>query len=270
MRLIALLGDPVEHSLSPRFQNAAIQALGLDAEYRAIRCDAREVPRLIREITATGGAGNVTLPHKQVAATAVDRLAEGVIHTGACNTFWIEDGLVHGDNTDIVGISVALRGILPHGPAGMRALLIGAGGSARAAAYALIRDGVAELTILNRSPERARELADRFGSATTSITVPDSPDSLRGETFDLVVNATSLGLRSDDSLPLAPDAGVTFGAAFDLVYRPEETVWVRACRNAGIPAADGLEMLIQQGAAAFNRWWGIPAPIDVMRAAVAR
>jgi shikimate dehydrogenase len=270
MRLIALLGDPVEHSLSPRFQNAAIQALGLDAEYRAIRCEAREVPGLIREISAAGGAGNVTLPHKRIAAMTVDRPAEGVIRTEACNTFWVEGGIIHGDNTDIVGVSVALREILSRGPAGMRVLLIGAGGSARAAACALILDGVTELTILNRSFSRARELADRFGSPTTSVAVRDSADSLRGETFDLVVNATSLGLRSGDPLPLAPDADIVFRAAFDLVYRPEETAWVRACRDAGIPAADGLEMLIQQGAAAFARWWGFPAPMEVMRAAVAR
>jgi shikimate dehydrogenase len=270
MRLITLLGNPVEHSLSPRFQNAAIRALGLDAEYRAVRCEGPEVPGLIREIATAGGAGNVTLPHKAIAAATVERPTDAVTRTGACNTFWFEDGLIHGDNTDIAGFLVALRELVGTGPAGMRVLLIGAGGAARAAAYALTLERAADVTVLNRSGARARDLADRFGTPTTSFDSRESIDSLRGEVFDLAVNATSLGIHAGDPLPLAPDAGVEVRAVFDLVYRPEETALVHAWRAAGVPATDGLEMLLQQGAAAFSRWWGIPAPIDVMRDAIGR
>ncbi|MDR0788485.1 MAG: shikimate dehydrogenase [Gemmatimonadota bacterium] len=270
MRLIALLGNPVEHSLSPRFQNAAIRALGFDAEYRAIRCEASEVPGLIREITSAGGGGNVTLPHKEIAAAAVERATEAVQQTGACNTFWSESGLIHGDNTDIPGFTTALARLLGRSPAGMRVLLIGAGGAARAVAFALAQERASDVVVLNRSLDRARDLADSFSTPATSFSIHQSADLLRGETFDLVVNATSLGLKPGDASPLSPDMEIRPKAAFDLVYRPDETEWVRAWRAEGIPAVDGLEMLLQQGAAAFERWWGVPAPIDAMRAAVAR
>ncbi len=267
-RLIALLGNPVEHSLSPRFQNAAIRVLGLDAEYRAIRCEGPEVPGLIREITTAGGAGNVTLPHKEVAARSVDEPSDAVIRTGACNTFWLEAGRIHGDNTDVVGVSAAVESLLGRTAKGMRVLLLGAGGAARGAACALSDDGAREVVVVNRSIDRARDIADRFGSDGTTFLVLDSISSLRGEEFDLVVNATSLGIHAADPLPLDPDAKLRIAAGLDLVYRPGETEWVHRLRSAGIPAADGLEMLLQQGAAAFTRWWGRPAPVEAMRAAL--
>lgn len=267
-RLLALLGDPVGHSLSPRFQNAAIAATGVDGVYLALRCVADDVPGLLRGIARSGGGGNVTVPHKEVAARVIDRPTDAVLRTGACNTFWGEDGDVCGDNTDVAGFAAAVGTLLGRSLSGARVLLVGAGGGAAAAADAMTRDGADEVVIVNRTGRAARDLAGRFASSPTSFVVSESVHSLRGERFDLAVNATSLGLRQQDAPPIAPDAGVTFGAAFDLVYRPDCTSWIRAQQALGIPAADGLEMLLHQGAAAFTRWWGITAPLAVMRAAL--
>lgn len=265
-RLFALLGDPVSHSLSPSFQNAAIRALGLDAVFVALRCGADELPGLLRGIARAGGGGNVTVPHKALAARTVDHPSDGVVRTGACNAYWLEDGAIHGDNTDVAGASAAVAALLGRAPAGARVLLLGAGGAASAALCALADAGPERIVIANRTAERARALADRFRTPGVRIDVVDGADTLAGERFDLAVNSTSLGLKADDPLPLDPEAArVTVGAVLDLVYARGETRWVREMRARGLPAADGKEMLLQQGAAAFRRWWGMEPPLDVMR-----
>lgn len=267
-RVVALLGTPVSHSLSPVFQNAALRAAGLDAVYVALRCDAAVFPDLLRGIARAGGAGNVTVPHKEAAALAVERHTAAVERTGACNTFWLEGGEVWGDNTDVAGFAGAARALLGREPRGARVLLAGAGGAARAVLCALADAGADQVVVLNRTPERAAALAQAFGGGGPRLAVAGSAAELAGERFDLAVNATALGLRPDDPHPLPPDGGPELGAALDLVYAPDETAWVRAARERGVPAADGLEMLLRQGAAAFERWWGIPAPLDAMRAAL--
>ncbi len=266
-RVVALLGTPVSHSLSPVFQNAALRAAGLDAVYVALRCDAAAFPELLRGIARAGGAGNVTVPHKEAAMLAVERRTPTVERTDACNTFWLEGGEVWGDNTDVAGFAGAARALLGREPRGARVLLAGAGGAARAVLCALADAGADEVVVLNRSPERAAALAQAFGGGPR-LAVAGSAAELAGERFDLAVNATSLGLRPGDPHPLPPQGGPEYGAALDLVYAPDETPWVRAARERGVPAADGLEMLLRQGAAAFERWWGIPAPLDAMRAAL--
>lgn len=269
-RLLALLGDPVSHSLSPTFQNAAFRALGLDAVFVALRCGADELPGLLRGIARAGGGGNVTVPHKALAARTVERPSDAVVRTGACNAYWLEDGAVHGDNTDVAGAAAAVAAVLGRAPAGARVLLLGAGGAASAVVCALADAGVERIIITNRTPDRAHALADRFRAPGVRIDVMDAADALAGERFDLAVNSTSLGLKPGDPLPLDPDAArVEVGAALDLVYARGETRWVHAMRARGLPAADGKEMLIRQGAAAFRRWWGMEPPLEVMRAALA-
>lgn len=268
-RLFALLGDPVSHSLSPKFQNAALRALGLDAVYVALRCTADDAPGLLRGIARAGGGGNVTVPHKAVAAATVERPSDAVVRTGACNAFWLEDGAIHGDNTDVAGVRKAVGALLGRPPAGGRVLLLGAGGAASAAVCALADAGAERIVIANRTVDRARALADRFRAPGVRIDVAASADALAEDAFDLAINSTSLGLKSADPLPLDPDAaGPSLGAALDLVYAAGETRWVHAMRARGLPSADGKEMLIQQGAAAFRRWWGMDPPLDVMRAAL--
>lgn len=261
-RLFALLGDPVEHSLSPIFQNAALYASGIDARYMALRCSTEALPALLRGVAEAGGGGNITVPHKEIAMRAVDRLGDAARRTGACNSFGFGDGGIWGDNTDVEGFRRALHALLGSSSSGMRVLLVGAGGAARAAVCALLDDGAASITVVNRSADRTRRLAAQFGSPTSL----QLADRVPPDTFDLAVNATTLGLRAGDPLPLEPR--VRAGAALDLVYTPEETPWVRRMRERGIPAADGREMLLQQGAAAFRLWFGQEPPMDVMQRAL--
>lgn len=268
-RLLALLGSPVSHSLSPVFQNAAIRAAGLDGVYVALACGASELPGLLRGIARAGGAGNVTVPHKEAAVLALDRATAAVERTGACNAFWREDGRVVGDNTDVAGFAGAAAALLGGEPRGARVLLAGAGGAARAVLCALADAGTERVVVLNRTPERARALAASSGRGGLQVTCAGSPAELDGERFDLAVNSTVLGLRPDDALPLPTEGGPRYDAALDLVYAPGGTAWVRALGERGVAAADGTEMLLRQGAAAFERWWGIPAPLEAMRAALA-
>lgn len=266
-RLIALLGDPVDHSLSPRMQNAAFRAAGLDGVYLALRCDARTLPELLRAIATAGGAGNVTVPHKRLAATVVDRTTRQVDATGACNTFWTEGGEIHGDNTDVTGFREAVRALIG-APAGARALILGAGGAARAAVAALIEARADTVHLLNRTPARAAGIRDQLDPAGRRVGLV-RPDRLDREGYDLVVNATPLGLDPGDPLPLDLDRVARAGAVLDLVYSAERvTAWVAEARRSGLPAADGTAMLLHQGMAAFERWWQQPAPGDVMSEAL--
>lgn len=268
-RVLALLGDPVSHSRSPLLQNAAIRAAGLDGVYVALRCAPRELPGLLRGLALAGGGGNVTVPHKEAAYEAVDRCTDAAEATGACNTFWLADGEVWGDNTDVAGFTAALRVLLGRSISGGRVLVIGAGGAARAVVHALASHGAGRIVILNRTAERARELARRFGEAMARIDVVSSPAALAGDGFDLAVNATSLGLHADDPLPLDPERAPPIDAALDLVYGPGgETPWIRAMGSRGTATADGTEMLLQQGAASFRRWWGMEPSLRAMRMAL--
>jgi shikimate dehydrogenase len=256
-RVFALLGDPVAHSLSPTMQNAAFRALGLRAVYVALRCVSDDVAPLIRALTRAGGGGNVTIPHKEIAALAVDRRLDDAGEVGACNVFWSEDAAVHGANTDVEGL---LRALDPLEPPPGPWLIIGTGGGARAAAVAAARRG-SRVAVSSRSADRAgafeRWVAEREVE-------PASPRECR-----LVINATPLGLRADDPLPIDPAAAPAATVAFDMVYRSGETPWVRAMRAAGRRAADGRGMLVAQGAGALQRWFpGVAAPTEIMRAAV--
>lgn len=265
-RLVVLLGDPVSHSLSPTFQNAAIGEAGIDAIYVALRTPAEYVAATIRTIAYGGGAGNVTVPHKAAAAAAVDRPTRAVEVTGACNTFWLQDGEIHGDNTDAEGFRRAAESVTGRELGGLRILLLGAGGSASAVAWALSEAGAAHVVIANRTRSRAEALSERFSGGATRFSAGTVQEFV-GESFDLVVNATSLGLRPDDPPPLPADS-IDFAAAIDLVYKPDRTAWIRGLRDDGIPAEDGLEMLVQQGAAAFQRWFGEPPSMEAIRASL--
>jgi shikimate dehydrogenase len=265
-RLFVLLGDPVAHSLSPLIQNAAIRAAGVDAVYLALPCSRDDVGGLLRGVARAGGGGNITVPHKVRAARLVDVASPAVRLTGACNTFWLDKGRIHGDNTDVTGFDGAARALVGE-LTGLRVLLLGAGGAARAAACALLGAGAAGITVLNRSTARARGLRRALGHPPR-LGLSSSVRRLRREHFDLAVNATPLGLHAQDALPLPLDAVRDLGAVLDLAYAADCTAWVRVARDAGIPAMDGKEMLLQQAAAAFQDWWRRPAPLQAMRTAL--
>ena len=266
-RLLALLGDPVAHSASPAMQNAAFRASGVNGVYVALGCDGEDLPGLLRGIARAGGGGNVTLPHKERAVGLLDEPSEAVRRTGACNTFWgDEDGKVHGDNTDVEGFRRALEAFAPESAKGRRVLLLGAGGAARAVLVALLEAGAERVVLLNRTPERARAVARRIGGERARVAA--EPADVKGMAFGLVVNATRLGLAPEDPSPFDLDLLGDVDAAMDLVYAREPTAFVREAEARDVPASDGREMLVQQGAVAFERWWGKEAPVEVMREAL--
>jgi len=240
--------------------------LDLNGVYVALQASPDALVGFMRGLAMSGGGGNITLPHKEKAATVVEVRSEAVKRTGACNTFWLEEGKIHGDNTDVEGFSRALEAFLGGPPTGKKALVLGAGGSARACLVALMDGGVEEVHLLNRTRDRARAVARRIGGA--KVRVLDSGRQVDGGSYDLGVNTTSLGLGAGDPLPVDPSRLARAGAVVDMVYLPEPTPFVAAARNLGIRAVDGLEMLVQQGAVSFERWWGTRPSLEVMRTAV--
>ena len=256
-RVYALLGDPVAHSLSPAMQNAAFRALGLRAVYVPLRCAADDVPALIQALARAGGGGNVTVPHKEIAARTVTRRSDLAEAAGACNVFRAEDGRVVGDNTDIPGLLDAIAPLEP--PAGPW-LIAGTGGGARAAALAAAARGAAVAVCSRSNERRARFEVWARGRGVE----PADPAACR-----VLVNATPLGLHPGDPFPIEPGIAPGAAVALDLVYAAGETRWVRAMRAGGLRAADGRAMLVGQGARALECWFpGVDAPVEIMRAAV--
>lgn len=263
----ALLGRPVGHSLSPRLHRRAFRELGRDACYVALDSEDGEVEPLMRALARSGGGGNVTLPHKERAAVVLEAPAAAVRATGACNCFWRDpDGRLAGDNTDVEGFSGAVGEILGGGRPleGRIVLLLGAGGGARAVAHACLDGGVERVDVLNRTTRRARGLAERLGDERLRVLADRG--AVEGP-YDLVVNATSLGLRDGDRLPLRL-TGLDAGAAFDLVYGGGRTAWTEHADELGIRALDGREMLVRQAAASLCRWFGETPPLSTLRRAL--
>lgn len=261
-RLLAVIGDPVEHSLSPAMHNAACRVLGLDAVYVALRCSPEALAGVLTALAAIGGAGNVTVPYKEAAERCLARKTDLCARVGACNTFWSEDAQLVGDNTDVAGVLASLRQLGAEGAP--RWLLIGTGGAARAVAVAAA-EARAALHVLSRDAGRAERFVE-WARSRGAQAQPARDDVIP----DVAINATPLGLKESDPLPLNSARIQKLRAGLDLVYAPGETRWVRALRAAGVIAQDGREMLVQQGAAAFSRFFpGADAPMEVMRAAVA-
>jgi len=265
-RVFAVIGDPVAHSLSPVVHNAALQELGLDGVFIALHAAQEEMVGFIRGLARAGGGGNITLPHKEKAATVVDKPSAEVRRTGACNTFWARDGVIYGDNTDVEGFGRALDAFLGGPPEGYTVLVLGAGGAARACLVALMDRDVREVQLLNRTHERARAVARRIGGER--VRVLDGPKAAAGASFDLVVNTTRLGIDPDDPLPFDLEVLERAGAVVDIVYGPGITPFLARARHLGIRGADGSEMLLHQAAVAFQRWWGVEPSLEVMRNAM--
>jgi shikimate dehydrogenase len=262
-RLTGIIGMPVGHSLSPAMHNAAFAACGLNWAYLAFPVEPANVAAAIRGLAALGCAGlNVTIPHKRAVLASCSSATDAVGAIGAANTL-IPDGKggFRADNTDAEGFQRALDEAGGGDVSGGRVLMIGAGGAARAVAHAVrLRGG--RLLVANRTPERALELGEP---------VPFTRDALNAAAAEatLVVNASSLGMGSDDVPPELPLDGIGPGQVVnDLVYRPGGTPWLEAAAARGARTVDGLGMLLHQGAAAFERWTGEAAPVDVMRAAL--
>jgi shikimate dehydrogenase len=260
---LVLLGHPVSHSLSPRMQNAALRAARLAVRYEALDVPPQGVANAVAQLAAEGAAGNVTIPHKAAVAAVCARLEPLAQRTGAVNTFWTEDGALVGDNTDVDGFDDAVRELLGALPSGIVVGLLGAGGAAAGVLAAIERWGGCSVILYNRSMQRARELSARFPSIVRAA--DEATQALASAA--LVVNATSVGL-ADDTMPVALEQLPAGVPVLDLVYRAGETAFVRMARQRGHRALGGLPMLVGQGAAAFERWFGFAPDRSVMWEAV--
>ncbi|MDQ2682245.1 MAG: shikimate dehydrogenase [Chloroflexota bacterium] len=266
---VGVIGNPVEHSLSPVFQQAAFDHAGIAATYERWLTTDEELPARINGLRAPDAIGaNVTVPHKVAVAELVDELGDTARRIGAANTVINRDGHLIGENTDTYGFHRALVTARPAAERD-RVLVIGAGGAARAVVAALGDIGVAGITVANRSPENARSMLRAIGLEGAQV-IPLVDWDLMGAIRDhsVIVNATSIGWN-DDTEVLAPallDAVDRDGLVADLTYRP--TPLLRGAAARGIPTMDGLPMLIYQGARSFELWTGLEAPTELMFAAV--
>jgi shikimate dehydrogenase len=260
---LVLLGHPVAHSLSPLFQNAALRSAGVPLEYAALDVAPERLDAVLDALAREGAAGNVTVPHKSRVAARCARLTPLAARVGAVNTFWSEDGSLVGDNTDVGGFDAAVETLLGGRPRAARIALLGAGGGAAAVLAAAESWPESRVTVYARSVERAAALAERFPRVARAS---DSVGAI-AEDATLVVNATPVGLL-DEAHPVPVEALPRDAAVIDLVYRRGETSWVRAARAGGHRAVDGLEMLLEQGALAFVRWFGFEPDRVAMRRAL--
>lgn len=267
---VGLIGWPVDHSISPAMQNAAFRALGLAWHYDLLPAPPGQVGSLLVGLAAQGYRGaNVTVPHKQAVLPFLARVAGEAQAIGAVNTLVLQTedaaGGWAGHNTDGAGFLAALREA-GFEPAGSSALVLGAGGAARAVVHALLAAGCS-VAIHNRTGERAARLAEDMAATGGPRPQAISLDELQPDAIDLLINATSLGMgaQADASPWPAPLPLPARWTAYDLVYRPAETPFLARARAAGCRAVGGLGMLIHQGALAFELWTRQPAPLEIMR-----
>jgi shikimate dehydrogenase len=260
---LVLLGHPVGASLSPVFQNVALAVAGIEILYETVDVEAPDFARTLASLLAQDTWGNVTVPHKGRMAAACDELTPLAARVGAVNTFWVDDeNRLMGDNTDVGGFTTALTSLLGDTPRDVTLGVFGAGGAAAAVLASLEALPGCRAYVFNRTMERARALCERFRTVAQPV---DDVGSIAGA--QVVVNATSIGLR-DDAYPLDPDLIPLETPVLDLVYRRGETAWVRALRARGHRAADGIGMLVEQGALSFERWFGVPPDRRAMWEAV--
>ena len=269
---IALFGYPLSHSISPAFQQAALDSLSIEASYTARPTPPEGLASEVERLRADGHLGaNVTIPHKERVRECLDGLDSWAETVGAVNTIVKDDGRLVGHNTDGYGFlrSLEERGGFP--PEGKSVLVLGAGGAARAAVFALADRGAGTVLIANRTVERGDALAaDVRGRSLDADSIPLGEARAASRRVDLIVNSTSIGMEPGanaglsplDSADINPDALV-----YDMVYTPQQTPLMEEARRAGAKVLGGLWMLVYQGAAAFEMWTSREAPVDLMHEA---
>ena len=269
---LAVIGDPIGHSKSPQMHNPALRACGIDAQYVRVQVPAGSVRRALRQFAARDFIGiNVTIPHKLEALEAVDVIEPLAKQLGAVNTVAIRDGRLHGFNSDGPGFLRSVREAFGLEVRDLRVLILGAGGGAgRAVAVQCAMEG-ARLILVNRTMEKIESLVTEIRPmAKHVIAVPWRDEVLSGvlPAAELIVNATSLGMKADDAPLLPPGSLLPRHRVFDMVYRAggQLTALGAAANAAGAAYVDGRTLLLHQGAISFEHWFDRPAPIDVMRA----
>jgi shikimate dehydrogenase len=250
----AVIGDPVQHSLSPKMHSAAYSFLGLSLRYFAIHVKPGDVAEALDHLSSIGYRGiNVTVPHKEEALMWARKPHEFATRARAANTLCLEDGSAI--NTDAPGFLDTISGVVA---TGSEVLMIGAGGSARALAIAMVEAGY-KVKIQNRTRQKADEIAKISGATTV--------DTLDPSGVELIVNTTSASLHGQ-VLPIPWDRAEPSALAYDLAYAPHKTAFMLAAEQSGIRAMDGRELLVAQGARSFEWWLGLPAPREAMREAL--
>lgn len=269
-KLLAIIGHPIGHSLSPLMHNTALHALGLDYDYRPIDIEPSQLKQGIQDLITQGIVGfNVTIPHKQSVIPFLHEISDEARTIGAVNTIVVRDGRLHGYNTDVYGVSKSLE---PHAARleGKNVVILGAGGAARAVLFCLLNQfKPAGISLATRSIERGKELAGSFGQKH-SITVLSLPDPslhqlVTEATF--VVNATPAGMTPNVSASPLPTT-IAFHRdqiVFDLIYTPMQTTLLKIAAAHGATTIDGLEMFLHQGAKAFELFTGKTMPLDEIR-----
>jgi shikimate dehydrogenase len=271
-RRVVLIGHPVAHSQSGAMQQAAFDAQGVDATYELWDRAPIQLPDAIGELRSDDFLGaNVTIPHKERVVPLVDRLTEEAHATGAVNTITKEGKRLVGHNTDVPGFSAALDKLVGRAKMPRQAVVLGAGGGARAVVYGLIREGFTRIVVFNRHLHRAEGLVKHFGRSAAHMelrAMPWHPSIIESELGKarILVNATSIGLAADES-PIPAEVLTPELLVLDLIYN--RTRLLRDAEAAGATVQDGETMLLHQGAAAFALWTGQPAPLDVMSQALA-
>src|SRR5437660_5929363 len=275
---LGVFGDPVEHSLSPQMQNAALKHCKIDMQYARFHILPNELGdaiQLIRKLEFVGV--NLTVPHKIAAFALVDDVDQGARRIGAVNTVKIENGKLRGFNTDGRGFSRAIREEFAVDLRDMRVLVLGAGGVGRAIALQCAKENCERLVIANRTFEKAKKLADDlrdffvgpkvFGPVPRLQAIPWEEAAIRFQVanVDLIVNATSIGLNRSDASPIPARLLAPHVMIYDTIYSDKRTPFVAAAIEAGARAANGLSMLLHQGALAFEIWFEREAPLEVMR-----
>lgn len=271
-RVCGVIGEPIEHTLSPIMHNAGFQSIGLDYVFLAFRVKPADVQEAVNGMRALNLRGlNVTMPHKTAIINHLDRVDLSAQIVNSVNTVLNKENLLFGFNTDGVG---ALKALKENGVElkGRKVLLLGAGGAARAIAYALAKEAD-ELAVLNRTVKQAQALAKMLERscnkkiASGSLSQNDIQINLQDS--DILINATAIGMKpKPDESPVAPKLLRKNLAVMDIVYNPLETKLAKDAKGAGAKVISGVEMLIYQGAASFEIWTGKSAPVEVMRQAV--
>jgi shikimate dehydrogenase len=273
VRTIGLIGKPLAHSISPVFQQAALDHLRIDARYELWETE-REA--LAERVTGMRGAdclgANITVPYKELVIPLLDEVDPLANRIGAVNTIVNRDGRLCGYNTDMTGFAHALREEGGFDPSGAHVVLLGAGGAGRAVTMALVQGKAASITITDILPERAQTLAEDLGGQGETIlrNMPATKDKLAAAVMkkcQLLVNCTPIGMRhskQEHDLPI-PSEFIPAGAlVFDIIYNPLETRLLAEAKTRGARTLGGLSMLVYQGAASFELWTGVQAPVDVM------
>ncbi len=246
-------GHPIAHSRSPKIHGYWLKTYGIDGSYRAIDVAPADFLEFLRTLQANGlEGGNVTIPHKEVAFARVERRDEAAEMIGAVNMLWLEDGVLWGGNSDWIGFAGNLDEHAPGWDKNGPAVVLGAGGAARAVIHALQVRGVRDIRIVNRTLARAQELADRFGAG---VTAHGAVGDLLADA-GLLVNTTSLGMHGDATLAADPAGLPGHAIVSDIVYVPLETPLLAAARARNLKTVDGLGMLLHQAVPGFERWFG--------------